>query len=226
MLQLSETQVRLGLSAADKDEAIRLAGQAMVDSGLIEPGYIDSMLGRERVAATYLGSGIAIPHGLPEARDLVRRTGVVVVQFPRGVDWGGGEPARLVVGIAAKSDEHIAVLQRLTGVLGNPAEAERLGTTADPREVMAVLNGTAGAAPAPVVLPAGGASIDVTAPVPHGLHARPATALVEVAKRFRAEIAVRHGDEVGNAKSLVSLLRLGVSGGRPLSVTAAGEDAD
>jgi len=229
MLQLTQAQVRLGFSAASKEEAIRLAGQTMVESGLIEPGYVDSMLGRERVAATYLGSGIAIPHGLPEARHLVRRTGVVVVQFPGGVDWGGGEPARLVVGIAAKSDEHIAVLQRLTGVLGNPEEAERLGRTTDPRAVMAVLNGAEAAAapaPAPVSLPDGGVSIDVTAPSPHGLHARPATALVAVAKRFRAEIAVRHGDGVGNAKSLVSLLRLGVSGGQPLTVTAAGEDAE
>jgi len=228
MLQVSETQVRLGLAAADKTEAIRIAGRTMVENGLIEPGYIDSMLGRESIAGTYLGSGIAIPHGLPQARDLVRQTGVVVVQFPNGVDWGSGEPARVVVGIAAKSDEHIAVLQRLTGVLGNPAEAERLGTTGNPRDVMAVLNGTATAAapePAAPVL-AGGTSIDVTTPSPHGLHARPATALVEVAKRFRSEIAVRHGNDVGNAKSLVSLLRLGVSGGLPLTITAAGDDAD
>ena len=103
MLQLSERDVRLGRRAADKTEAIRMAGQAMVDSGLIDPAYIDSMLGRERVAGTYLGSGIAIPHGLPEARGLVRRTGVVVVQFPQGVDWGGGEPARLRDGRASPS---------------------------------------------------------------------------------------------------------------------------
>ncbi|AWJ86004.1 phosphoenolpyruvate--protein phosphotransferase (plasmid) [Azospirillum sp. TSH58] len=227
MLQVSESQVRLGLSAPDKTEAIRIAGRAMVDSGLIEPGYIDSMLGREAVSGTYLGSGIAIPHGLPDARDLVRRTGVVVVQFPQGVDWGGGEPARLVVGIAAKSDEHIAVLQRLTGVLGDPAEAERLGATSDPRAIMAVLNGEAPAAPAPepVALPIEGDAIAVTAPSPHGLHARPATALVEVAKRFRAEIAVRHGGTTANAKSLISLLRLGASGGQPLTVSASGEDA-
>ncbi len=226
MLQVSETQVRLGLSAVDKTDAIRIAGRVMVENGLIDPGYIDSMLGREAVAGTYLGSGIAIPHGLPQARDMVRQTGVVVVQFPRGVDWGSGEPARIVVGIAAKSDEHIAVLQRLTGVLGNPSEAERLGTTGDPRDVVAVLNGTATTVAAPdSPAPCSGPSIDVTAPSPHGLHARPATALVEVAKRFRSEIAVRHGGRVGNAKSLVSLLRLGVSGGQPLTVTAAGDDA-
>ena len=226
MLQVSESQVRLGLSAPNKTEAIRLAGQAMVDGGLIEPGYIDSMLGREAVSSTYLGSGIAIPHGLPEARDLVRRTGVVVVQFPQGVDWGGGEPARLVVGIAARSDEHIAVLQRLTGVLGDPAAAERLGTTRDPRAVMAVLNGEAPAVPPsePAAVPIDGDTIAVTAPPPHGLHARPATVLVEIAKRFRAEIAVRHGDKTANAKSLISLLRLGASGGQPLTVTASGED--
>lgn len=226
MLQLSETQVRLGLTASDKTDAIRIAGRVMVESGLIEPAYIDSMLGREQVAATYLGSGIAIPHGLPQARHLVRRTGIVVVQFPSGVDWGGGEPARLVVGIAAKSDEHIAVLQRLTGVLGDPDAAERLGRTGNPRAIVMALNGDAAPPPVEAASPFDGPSVRVTAPVPHGLHARPATALVEVAKRFRAEIAVSAGTKVGNAKSLVSLLRLGVSGGQPLTVSASGDDAE
>lgn len=232
MIRVSGRQIRLGLTAADKTEAIRIAGRAMVETGLIEPGYIDSMLGREQVATTYLGSGIAIPHGLPDARNLVRETGIVAVQFPTGVDWGGDgsdrSVARLVVGIAARSDEHIAVLQRLTGVLGDPEEAERLGSTRDPEMVMAALNG-AGAAPsedAPMPVASGTRTIEVTAPSPHGLHARPATALVEVAKRFRSDIAVHHEGKAGNARSLVSLLRLGVSGGAVLTISASGPDAE
>ncbi|XXY47552.1 phosphoenolpyruvate--protein phosphotransferase [Sorangium sp. So ce269] len=228
MLKLRERNVWLGRAAADKAEAIRTVGRAMVESGFIEPGYIDSMLQREQVAATYLGSGIAIPHGLPAARHLVRATGIVVVQFPDGVAWADGERARVAVGIAARSDEHLQVLANLTGVLGDASAAARLARTSDPGEVIAALNGgaSAPAAPAPGVLaPGGGTSIEVSSPSPHGLHARPATALVEVAKRFRAEIAVRHGDKTANGKSLVALLGLGAVAGARLTISAAGDDA-
>ncbi|HYD29239.1 MAG TPA: PTS sugar transporter subunit IIA, partial [Azospirillaceae bacterium] len=213
MLKLTEAHIRLGEAAATKEEAIRLAGRAMVESGFVDPGYIDSMLRREQVAPTYLGNGIAIPHGLPETRNLVRDTGVVVVQFPHGVDWGKGGTARVVVGIAAKSDEHLQVLANLTGVLGDSAAADRLARTTDPGVIVAALNGAPVSEPTPAsepaTPPADGSSLHVPAPVPHGLHARPATALVEVAKRFKAEITVHHAGRVANAKSLVALLRLG-----------------
>ena len=78
----------------------------LVRSGCIEPGYAESMLAREQVANTYLGKGIAIPHGLPKDRELIQRTGIAVLQVPDGVAWQPGDTARLVVGIAARSDEH------------------------------------------------------------------------------------------------------------------------
>jgi phosphoenolpyruvate-protein phosphotransferase len=228
MLTLSRTHVRLGQAAASKTEAIRLVGQTLVDEGFIEPGYVDSMLRREKVSATYLGSGIAIPHGTPDARDFVKKTGVVVVQFPRGVEWGGG-PAHVVVGIAARSDEHLQVLANLTGVLGDAVKAEALARTSDPDVVVATLNG-ASQAPEPELTVASGAggdglSFQTTSPVPHGLHARPSTTLVEVAKRFRSDITVRYGNRTANAKSLVTLLSLGARGGEPLTITAVGGDA-
>src|SRR5256714_15192785 len=113
MITIDERLIRLQARAADKQEAIRQAGQLLVDSGYIDAGYIASMLGREDVANTYLGNGIAIPHGLPKDRDLIKQTGIAVVQVPAGVTWNPGETARLIVGIAAKSDEHIEMLRRL-----------------------------------------------------------------------------------------------------------------
>ncbi|NMO14338.1 phosphoenolpyruvate--protein phosphotransferase [Pyxidicoccus fallax] len=226
MLTLTRSHVRLGQAAGSKAEAIRIVGQTMVEAGFIEPGYIDSMLRREGVSATYLGNGIAIPHGTPDARELVRATGVVVVQFPRGVDWGKDGQARVVVGIAARSDEHLQVLANLTGVLGDAVKAEELARTTDPGVIVVALNG-ASAAPEPAaeLPPITGPSIQVTSPVPHGLHARPATALVEVAKRFRANITVQSGRKTANAKSLVTLLSLGAVGGSSLTITATGDDA-
>ncbi|MBN8229841.1 phosphoenolpyruvate--protein phosphotransferase [Corallococcus macrosporus] len=231
MLTLTPSQVRLGWTASDKAEAIRLVGQVMVESGFISPGYVDSMLKREQVSATFLGHGIAIPHGLPEARDLVLQTGVVVVQFPAGVAWSQDGHARLVVGIAAKSDEHLQVLANLTGVLGDEARSEALASTRDTAAIVQALNGSDAELEldpeephaAPVL---DGHAIQVLSPSPHGLHARPATVLVEVARRFRADVTVHHEGRQANARSLLSLLQLGARGGTTLTLTAAGDDAD
>src|SRR5438045_9280563 len=105
------------------------------------------MLGREEVSNTYLVNGISIPHGLPKDRELIKQTGIAVVQVPAGVTWNPGETARLVVGIAAKSDEHIEVLRRLTRVLGDQEEVARLTKTTDPRDIIEALTGERPAAP-------------------------------------------------------------------------------
>jgi phosphoenolpyruvate-protein phosphotransferase len=225
MLELGPENIRLGSAAKDRDEAIALVGRAMVESGFVEPAYIDSIRGREKLSSTFLGNGIAIPHGLPEARGQVLRTGIVVVQFPQGVLWGDRGPVHLAVGIAARSDEHIQVLSNLTGVLGEPAIAARLATTKDREEIAAYLNGRRAVTLTAEAVSVRGATITVTAPSPHGLHARPSTLLAETAKRFQSELAVRFEDKTANAKSLISLLRLGASGGSQLTISADGPDA-
>src|SRR2546430_13255851 len=147
MIRLDERLILLQAHAANKQEAIRQAGQLLVDSDYIDTGYIASMLGREEVANTYLGNGISIPHGLPKDRDLIKQTGIAVVQVPAGVTWNPGETAHLVVGIAAKSDEHIDVLRRLTRVLGDEEQEARLTQTTDPRDTIEALTGERPAAP-------------------------------------------------------------------------------
>src|SRR5512134_3704341 len=117
MLQLQVENILVGARAASKEDAIRQVADLLVRSGYIEPGYADSMLARERVANTYLGKGIAIPHGLPKDRNLIKRTGIAVLQVPDGVSWQPGDTARLVDGIAARSDEHLDVVGNLTGLL-------------------------------------------------------------------------------------------------------------
>src|ERR671917_1060343 len=109
MIELTESNVQLKARAASKEEAIRQVGRLLVDGGYIAPGYIESMLGRELQANTYLGNGIAIPHGMGKDRELIQRTGIAVAQFPQGVEWRPGETVRLGGGIAAQSDEHLKV---------------------------------------------------------------------------------------------------------------------
>ena len=123
MIQLTPQNIRIGARAANKNEAIRAAGQVLVESGCIEPGYIESMIGREGQANTYLGNGISIPHGMAKDRELIRATGISVVQLPEGVEWGPGKVAHIIVGIAAKSDEHLGILAALTDVLDDPAQS-------------------------------------------------------------------------------------------------------
>ncbi|MCZ2897633.1 phosphoenolpyruvate--protein phosphotransferase [Burkholderia thailandensis] len=231
---LTAELVRLGAKADSKHDAIGQAGALLVAAGVIEPGYVDSLLGRERVSNTYLGSGVAIPHGLQEDRHLIRRTGVAVLQLPDGVEWQGGERARLVVAIAAQSDEHIVLLQRLTRLIGDPAQLERLLAARDSRAIVDALNGArpanaAGGAPAAAVVAATPADyahkLDLILDYPHGLHARPASAWVATAKRYQAALRVRCGELAADPKNLVSLLQLGATAQARLVVSAQGVDA-
>jgi multiphosphoryl transfer protein len=227
MIQLSEDNVELATPARSKEEAIRAAGRVLVAGGYIEPGYVESMLRRELQANTYLGSGIAIPHGLGEDRALIRRTGVAVVQLANGVDWGEGQAVRLVVGIAAKSDQHLGVLAALTDVLDDPELAAQLARTDSASRIVAALSRRGQAVPpVPEEGLVGASHVDVKLPGDAGLHARPATAFVELAARFEAEIRVQHGGRIANGKAFASVLKLGVGGGETIRILASGADAD
>jgi phosphoenolpyruvate-protein phosphotransferase len=231
MINLGKESIRLDARARDKTEAIRLAASLLVDNGNMQPGYVESMLLREKVANTYLGNGIAIPHGLPKDRELILRTGIAVTQFPAGVQWNPGEKVSLVVAIAARSDEHIELLANLTDVLADEAAVRALAATTDPQDIIDRLTRARPAAAAPSATATGeegdfAKGVDVVLSVGTGLHARPATAFVEIAKGFQAEIRVRHGSRVANGKSLVSLLKLGANRGATLWLTAQGLDED
>ncbi|TKI05824.1 fused PTS fructose transporter subunit IIA/HPr protein [Martelella alba] len=141
MFELSINEIHLGAQAPDKREAIGQVAAALTQAGYVAQGYLEGMLQRERQTSTYLGSGIAIPHGTTDTRDLVRQTGVQVFQFPQGIDWGDGQKAYVVIGIAARSDEHLALLRQLTHVLSDEQVAQRLAVTDDPQEMKSVLSG-------------------------------------------------------------------------------------
>jgi len=227
MIQLTPQNIRLHARTRDKEDAIRVAGNVLVDSGAIDPGYIDSMLGRERQANTYLGNGIAIPHGLQEDRGMIRETAVSVVQVPEGVEWSPGQTVRLVVGIAARSDEHLGILAALTDVLDDPASAERLAHASRPEEIITGLTRANPAQTSPKSNSSpGGLFVEAILPGKAGLHARPATALSELAAKFSSEIRIHFNGKDANGKSMASLLKLGVPGGAVLRIYAEGADAD
>lgn len=132
--------VRLGLTAVDKWDAVRQAGDLLVELGAVEPDYAPAMVERERSVSTFIGEGVAIPHGTDAARALVLRTTLAVLQFPAGVDWDGND-ARICVAIAASGEEHVEVLSALAVVLMDAEAAERLRSATDPQDVLALLAG-------------------------------------------------------------------------------------
>ncbi|WP_341536010.1 fused PTS fructose transporter subunit IIA/HPr protein [Actinobacillus equuli] len=141
MLNLSAQNIRLNGTASNKEEAIKLVAAGLVANGNVVEGYEAGMLARETQTSTFLGNGIAIPHGTLDTRHLVQNTGVQIYQFPQGVEWGEGNKAYVVIGIAAKSDEHLALLRQLTGVLSDEEAAATLAKTQDVEEFAAVLSG-------------------------------------------------------------------------------------
>lgn len=233
MISLGIKNVHLNAAPDSKSAAIKQVSQLLVASGNIEAGYGESMLRREQQANTYLGNGIAIPHGQPQDRHLIRKTGIAVVQVPGGVEWNPGEVVHLVVGIAAKSDEHLQILTNLTHVLDDADGVRRLTQTDNPEEIIERLTrGSTETAPSGADQGAIASTsqdfsrfVEVTLTGGSGLHARPATALAELAKSFQAEIRVRHGNQVANGKSLMALLKLGVATGGTVRIMAEGPDA-
>ncbi|MFO6422605.1 fused PTS fructose transporter subunit IIA/HPr protein [Motilimonas sp. KMU-193] len=118
MLTIGQSDIVMAQSANNKQQAIRAIAAGLVEKGYVGTGYDEGMLAREQQNSTFLGAGIAIPHGTTETRDLVNSTGVLLHHFPEGVDWGNGNTVYLAVGIAAKSDEHLTILKQLTKTLG------------------------------------------------------------------------------------------------------------
>jgi mannitol/fructose-specific phosphotransferase system IIA component len=99
---------------------------------------VSAMHEREASVPTFVGEGVAIPHGTDASRSLVRRTALAVVQFPDGVDWGG-PTVHVAIGIAASGEEHLGVLSSLAGILTDPDRAARLRAAATPSDVVELL---------------------------------------------------------------------------------------
>lgn len=129
---LHPSRIVLDGRAVDKADAVGQAGAMMLAAGAVDQAYVDSMLEREESVSTYMGEGVAIPHGTNAAKGGVAADVLTVVRYPAGVDWGNGR-AEVVIGIAATGEGHLPVLAALAHVLMDPdrAAALRGATTVD-----------------------------------------------------------------------------------------------
>lgn len=110
---LCNQNIVLNVKREEKFEAIKRAGRLLVQNGYVEEGYIEGMINRENEITTYIGNGIAIPHGMNQYVKYIKESGIVIIQYPEGVDFGDGNIAYLVIGIAGKNDDHMSLLSKI-----------------------------------------------------------------------------------------------------------------
>lgn len=138
---LSVDSIVLAGTATTRDGAIGEAGRLLVACGAVEPAYVEAMYEREGSVSTYMGNGLAIPHGTNDAKSSIKRTGMSFVRYPEPIDWNG-KPAEFVVGIAGAGKDHMALLTKIAGVFLNKDEVARLRQASTPEEVREVLGDT------------------------------------------------------------------------------------
>jgi mannitol/fructose-specific phosphotransferase system IIA component len=138
---LDHRAVRMGCTATGYADAINQCGSVLVEIGSVEPAYVDAMHQREASVSTYLGEGVAIPHGTDESRVHILRTSLAVLQFPDGVDWHGDD-VRFCIAIAARGSEHLGVLSSLATILLEPDQVDRLRSAIDVETIVHMLQAT------------------------------------------------------------------------------------
>jgi mannitol PTS system EIICBA or EIICB component len=135
---LKKTDIKQNQKSVSKLDAIREAGNLLVSGGYVEFGYIQSMLDRENDISTYIGKGVAIPHGLSSGKTLIKKSGVVIVQYPDGIDFGD-EKAYLIIGIAGLGDDHLQIISKLSDIIDD-GEIERIQEIASSNDLDYVYN--------------------------------------------------------------------------------------
>lgn len=223
-LKVSLSQILMQQVLTSKDAVLNLISEAMLKHGFVSESYVQALTDRELKVSTYLINGVAIPHGTNEAKTIVKKTGVIIVQVPEGIVWNEqGDVAKFIVGIAAKDTDHLELLQKLTQVVMDRDLAESMGTTTDPNDILRALS---------MDLAAGQTLQDFTISAEAlvfdeaGMHARPASLLSEQAAQFSdTDIRIRNKDVTANAKSMASLLAMGAVKNDTLVVSAEGPKA-
>lgn len=136
---LLEENIFIGQDFRSKEEAIRFAGEALVNAGYVEESYVDEMMKREEITTTYMGNNVAIPHGTEEAKKSVIKSGFTVVQVPNGVDFNG-ESAKLIFGIAGKDGTHLDILSGIAVICAEQDNVDQLAEAKSAKEILAIIN--------------------------------------------------------------------------------------
>lgn len=222
---IAPEQIYLQQEFDDKSKVLKFISEKMQSLGFINGNYFDALTKREALISTYLINGIAIPHGINEARSLIKETGVVIVQIPAGVIWNeSGDVVKLAVGIAAKNNEHLPLLQKLSTIVMDPVLSKRLVSTTKQTQIIQTLN----TKKMQVKTLPEGFTVTAEAIVVEelGLHAEPAAILAEHAATYTdTQIHLHFGGRCANIKSMPVILMMGVKKGDSIIISAKGTHA-
>jgi mannitol PTS system EIIA component len=136
---LNEANIILNVKSETKYEAIERVGNLLVNNGYVEEPYLKGMRMREDDITTYIGNGIAIPHGMNEFIKFIKHSGIVVAQYPEGVDFGEGNTAYIVIGIAGKNNDHLDILSKIAIVCIDETNVKRLVNSKNKQEIINIL---------------------------------------------------------------------------------------
>lgn len=136
---LNEKNIRLNVENETKTEAIERVGNLLVQNGYVEKDYIEGMKKREADITTYIGNGVAIPHGMNQYIKYIKNSGIVIAQYPKGVDFGEGNTAYLVIGIAGKNDDHMAILSKIAIACQDEKSVKKLVDSKDKEEIIKLI---------------------------------------------------------------------------------------
>lgn len=133
---LSHEKIRLNANVQSKKEAIQLAGKLLLEESHITEDYIEKMLDREEIMTTYIGNGVAIPHGTNESKKWIKSTGISIVQIPNGVNFGDGNIAYLVIGIAGLGNDHLELLSNIAVICSEQENVQKLVHSSSAQEII------------------------------------------------------------------------------------------
>ena len=134
---LTKENIVLGADLDSQDEAIRRAGEILVQNGYVEEKYIDSMFEREKSVSTFMGNAVAIPHGTSDSKQWVEKSGLSILTVPEGVEYGDGNIAMLIIGIAGKGDEHLEILSNIAQVCSDEENVAKIVQAETKEELLA-----------------------------------------------------------------------------------------
>lgn len=142
-MEFEKSLIKLNQQFTNKEEAIRYCGQLLADGGYVNPNYIDAMVRRDQELSVYMGNFIAIPHGTDDAKKEVLKTGVTVVQVPKGVNFGTEEDpqiATVLFGIAGLGNEHLELIQKISIFCADVDNVVKLADAQSQDEIIRLLN--------------------------------------------------------------------------------------
>src|SRR5690625_7103342 len=137
---LAENNIEMNVAVKNREDVIHHVGEILVTHGYVKETYIEKMLAREQLTTTYIGKQVEIPHGTEDARNDVKATGISLVTVPNGVDFGDGNVAKVIIGIAGKGDEHLEILSNIAIVCSEEANVQKIAEATTKDEIISLFD--------------------------------------------------------------------------------------